>query len=474
LFPAYQVFSRRQLLLIQRYAIESGQSHPELSEANAAHAFGVIALMVNDHLHFGLAGTETENEKVMRNLFVEMIPISEDVGSNVYAKLTRAATLMEEIAPTLSSHNDYIDLADAFYKRTDVRLSEFHATCFAILSKWVNKVRGPIKPNDVFLQEVWLKDSNLDKSAVSRIFSALSADINQYKEEFTGKKREDFTPFRAYPLLKLEAGYLPTDITNVADVIESFPFWTISESADPDRLRRFWGSVFEEYMVRVTVGAADKRINYCVPRPTFQTNGEELCDLAVMSGKDLVLIEAKGVMFTREAKYSGQPLTCFQEIHRKLVRNQKGKNKGVSQLASSIRRAFIEKEAINSLDISGIRRVFPVIVTLDSIGENPLFSNILNLYFDSTLLSNESGIVVERMLGMSIETYEHITALLSDTQLATVLYDWLDNPPLKTWIGSHAMIDTPLARLTSERRNPYVEKRFRDITSKLSNSLFPG
>jgi hypothetical protein len=193
-----------------------------------------------------------------------------------------------------------------------------------------------------------------------------------------------------------------------------------------------------------------------------------------MSGKDLVLIEAKGVMFTREAKYSGQPLTCFQEIHRKLVRNQKGKNKGVSQLASSIRRAFIEKEAINSLDISGIRRVFPVIVTLDSIGENPLFSNILNLYFDSTLLSNESGIVVERMLGMSIETYEHITALLSDTQLATVLYDWLDNPPLKTWIGSHAMIDTPLARLTSERRNPYVEKRFRDITSKLSNSLFPG
>ena len=269
---------------------------------------------------------------------------------------------------------------------------------------------------------------------------------------------------------------MATDLTNLSESFEASPFWTVNATLNSeeksDRLLRFWGAVFEEYVNRITGAVVDGNLNTCVSSPLFDKGGQ-VCDLLVLCGTDLILIEAKGIMMTRESKYSGDVETCFKELEKKFVKNEKHKKKGVFQLDASIRRIFVEKDTVKGVGTTKIKRVFPLIVSLDSIGENPLFSNVLNLYFDSDALSKLSGIQIERALGVGIESFEHMTAYLSEVALSTVLSDWLAHPPTPNWIGSFAMIDTVLTRSLGDRRNPYLYNRFVALTARVAHTLFP-
>lgn len=478
-FPAFQVFSRRQLLAIERLAIETYQVQKEPRESY--YDFGTLALMINDHLHYGLAGTEVEDEKVMRNLFVEMIPITEDAGSSIFAKTARFTTLIEEIAPLLNSHPDFLDIEAAFRDVTGIALSEFQASCAAMLTKWVQfDVSQQTPPMEIFLTEGWFDSTALHRTTVQSVLNLLSADVNFYVDAFSGraKRREDLTPFRERPLLSIgSVGYLPSDLTLLAEAFESLPFWTVNKriasSKKPDQLFGFWGAMFETYLGRITRAAANPHLHECFEGPVFERNGEQVCDLLIRCGSELVLIEAKGAMITREAKYSGDVDTCFKEIERKFVHNEKGKNKGVSQLEASIRRIFAEKAPVAGIDLTGIIRVFPVVVSMDSIGENPLFSNVLNCYFDAKSLSQACALDIQSVLGVGIESYEFMTGYMATVSLASVLSDWLENPPTPNWIGAFSMVDTPLTRSLREKRNPYIAERFTKATSRIARALFP-
>ena len=181
LFPTLQVFSRRQLLVIERIAIESYNESQQWSYGE----FGTAALMVNDHLHYGLAGTAVEHEKVMRNLFVEMIPITEDAGSSFLSKLSRAVTLIEEIATSLSDHTDYVDIAAEFQLATGVSLWDFQGGCAGILTKWVNFDAMKQPPSsELFLNDTWFVSSALDPMVVQKVIGLLAADVQSYAEAF--------------------------------------------------------------------------------------------------------------------------------------------------------------------------------------------------------------------------------------------------------------------------------------------------
>jgi hypothetical protein len=330
------------------------------------------------------------------------------------------------------------------------------------------------------MTESWFNSTTLDKAGVEKTLSLLSAELKFYSDAFASraKRREDFTPFRERPLLKVgTSGYLPSDLINLAESFEAFPFWTvnkkISSSKKPDQLFGFWGAMFEQYVNRITQAIANPNLNECLLGSEFAKDGEQVCDLLVRCGSDLVLIEAKGIMIVREAKYSGDASACFKEIERKFVHNEHGKNKGVSQLHASITRLFADKEPTTNIDLTGITRVFPVLITLDSIGDNPLFSNILNLYFDAAALSKTCGVAVEKVLGIGIENYEYMTTYLSSVSLADLLSDWLANPPTPNWIGSYAMIDSAFVRSLGEQRNPYIYHRFKEVTDRVERTLFP-
>jgi hypothetical protein len=60
----------------------------------------------------------------------------------------------------------------------------------------------------------------------------------------------DFTELRKRPLILASAGYLPFDILFLVEKFESGPYWMVNNinKSVGDRLRRFWGAVFEAYM----------------------------------------------------------------------------------------------------------------------------------------------------------------------------------------------------------------------------------
>ena len=85
-------------------------------------------------------------------------------------------------------------------------------------------------------------------------------------------------------------------------------------------------------------------------------------------------------MFTAETKYSGNFELLVDEIEKKLVRDKgESKKKGVEQLADAVAQLFgVEPRTIvKDLDLSGVTRVYPLLVTLDGIGGSLLISRLL-------------------------------------------------------------------------------------------------
>ena len=131
----------------------------------------------------------------------------------------------------------------------------------------------------------------------------------------------------------------------------------------------FTGKVFEKYatwLLRESVGR-DNRHNQFFSSPKYERDGTEVCDGIVLCGCDAVFIEYKGGVFTAASKYGRNPGNLHAEIEEKLIRNPEGKRKGIEQLAEAIRRTCrkTDFDRIHGIDLSGVRRIFPLLVLRD-------------------------------------------------------------------------------------------------------------
>ena len=187
-------------------------------------------------------------------------------------------------------------------------------------------------------------------------------------------------------------GMLAVDIAFLLDKQASGPFWRVNfESRQTgDRLRIFWGAVFEYYVNEQFSAAPEIAGRITLFNPTDpQNDAKEICDLLLFQDGTLVIAEFKSCMFSAEAKYSGDHEALVKAIERNLVRDQgKQKKKGVEQLADAIKFLFDSKQSLNTIDqidLTQVRVVYPLIVTLDQIGQVVLMSTLLNTYFDQLI-----------------------------------------------------------------------------------------
>src|SRR5205085_9096864 len=106
----------------------------------------------------------------------------------------------------------------------------------------------------------------------------------------------------------------------IADAALAFPFWTVHRAV-PSGLQQFWGSVFERYVAQMISTCSRAHVNNVTVGPKFSSDGAEVCDVSVEYADRLVLIEAKGAMFSAKSKYSGNVRTFFSDFETKFVRN---------------------------------------------------------------------------------------------------------------------------------------------------------
>jgi hypothetical protein len=451
------VFCRRQLLILSRFALENYSpdstglkvENPQLWED-----LGRVLLGINDLLHFGLTGRDDlPRQDRIRNLFVELTPVVEDGGVSVFAKITRSNLMLVEIPQQLLGSHTYMNMQQEFEGQTQLSLRNFQAVCIALLSKWTSKSINELLVNqdDLFLKRQWFQTAAIDPVQIDKALEALSGTAVQLRADFTGRLLEDFTPFKAKPLLKLNDQYLIMDLGYVAESLDAYPFWTLSKQHVGSKLRIFWGEIFERYTTQMTQAVSRPAVNRIIADPRFVTGSkEQVCDFMCLYCDMVVLVETKGVMFAGNKKYSGNVDEFFRDFKLRFVQNKEGKKKGVSQLASAIQRIFVRGERVEGIDLSQVRNVYSLIVSLDQLADNPLMNAALNLYFDYQALSEQSHLNVMPALGISAESYELLSAHAGSIPIPVLLNDWLTaDPTLRT---SYPMLNTEITNLLGDKK----------------------
>jgi len=481
------VCHRRQLLFLMKLAIEHCfATGDDLLKARPG-LFGTMLLMANDHFHYGLVpgGDDAgELEKVSR-LAAEFIPVNEYSGFRIENKLTRAHLMMTRYTNRLRGHADFIDIAVEYEKATGVSLLDYEALSFGLFSRCtVNITLEALRAN------AWvaaIRPENFNPTAISSATvqaflrecadtpKGLLASITASRKEKRDFGSNDFTVFRKKPLITEAYGSLPSDILFVIDKFETGPYWRVSDidAATGDKLRRFWGSVFEAYMNDAITAAAAAVGARFIPDPRLMSDPNvQVCDGLLIEGDALVLMEYKASMFTARAKYSGDHVLLRSEIATKLVRDSaEGKKKGVEQLSDAITLLFSDpgREVVRGLDASDIRRVYPFLVTLDDLGASLLISNLLNLFSAASLRRDSTqGVEVRPVFCTDVESLEMVLPYLGVRPLSSFLQHWLDTDA--------KLIGTLLARLPDglpRRRNQFLDKEWKTLHEDIASRLFP-
>jgi hypothetical protein len=191
-----------------------------------------------------------------------------------------------------------------------------------------------------------------------------------------------------------------------------------------------------------------------------------------MQDDSLVLLEYKANMFTAETKYSGDHELLVDEIEKKLVRDKaESKKKGVEQLADAVTQIFgtATRTPVTDLDLRGITKVYPLLVTFDGIGGSLLISPLLNHYFSDFMSGRKiDQVEVKPLLCADVESIEEISGCFQRMSLAGFLDFWLSKDP--NFMATITAFTVPELEGNQDRR---MAREWHTLSSKISERLFP-
>jgi len=473
------VFHRRQLLFITKLAI---LNCPEIGldvwKAPPGY-FGTILLMASDHFHYDLFHSAQIDEiDSIKRLFTEFISVNESAAFITEFKIIRSHLMLKHSC-RLANHPEFIDIPTKFRKAKGLCLDDYQSLCFGLFAKCATLSLESFQRGAAAFT---FNRKDFETMAIDKNSAALFLEEISATPEFLStriKKKDyganDLTELRRRPFYSGHHGRFPIDLLFLVEKFESGPYWAINDisTAMGDRLRRFWGVVFETYMNELLRDSLKNTEALFVPDPRRTDDpSSQICDSIVLHGESLVLLEYKANMFRADNKYSGNFGLLGDEIETKLVHNKsEGKKKGVEQLASAVLQIFEgrTKNIISGVDLSRVTRVYPLLITLDGIGSNLLMSKLLNYYFDRFMEQRTCiQIEVKPLLCTDVETIEDISACFSKMSLAGFLDYWLSNDPkLLASLGAHTV-----PGLVGQR-NERMAKEWHLLADEIGRRAFP-
>src|SRR5260221_3870598 len=453
------VFHRQQLLFVAKEAVLHCKNEGINPLSNAKwNNFGTILLMANDQLPFLFPRAEDRDQQLL-NTLAEFIPVLEISGPYSMKNKTARAQAMSDIAAELLDHPDFIDIAKIFEGVGGMNVREFRALSFASMTKYMQLDLDQFQnnPGEFFLPRTWFQTAALDSGKVARFLDDVSVDGESLKKKFKTRNagKSDFTPIRDRPLYTAADKLFATDAAFLGEKVETGIFWAVHNSLDGgqrQRLHRFWGHVFETYMDRLLAKNVGGGKQTYIPSPQYVSGGEA-CDGLIICGSSWILLEYKGSTFTAESKYSGDTTLLSNALNEKVV-----VEKGVRQLANAIERLFARgtNDRIANVDLSKVRRIFPVLITRDSIGGALVINNILNRKFD-VMINRRScrPHVITPLFCMDAEVMEGISAYLREARLDDILdARYKGDPPMMANFG---LIPNPVIDAIGYRPNEFVD-----------------
>ena len=217
-------------------------------------------------------------------------------------------------------------------------------------------------------------------------------------------------------------------------------------------LHSAWGKGFERYSNWLLSESTDGHTNVLLESPTYIETSNQVTDAIVLCGDKAVFIECKTAMMRSETKYGGQATRLAAEIYKKFVESNE-RPQGVKQLALAISTVFNKDtpRPVKGLNVGAIRKVYPLILTKDSIGGSIGLSKYLRKFFKPEIRANLLSVQVMPLFCLSIDHFEELAEVLEKNSLSDLLYGWWHNDRT---LGSNFPLASGTGTRTQSRRLP--------------------
>jgi hypothetical protein len=486
--PKRFLFHRRQVLLIAKLAILHCPGHG-IDARFRAERFGPVLLKANDQLHYGLLpttpGMRIADREDYAKIITEMVAVGEHASPHIAHMITRSHLMLTRFLGELRDDPDFIDVRGEYQSTTGLIIEEFEALIFGAHARFREVARKLIKEPGALP----LRDANFSATAVSRgkvrtFLDSLASEPTSMAQELSKKDNgpNDFTIFRRFPLVMqyynmhlrtASCGFLMMDNLFFLEKIQTAPYWNASGKFG-EKLRKFWGSVFERYVNELMTRACSGSRSMFVPDPRPDGDpGIQICDGIVVAGDSIVIMEYKSNMFRADTKYSGNHIDLANELEKKLVHDKEAdKKKGVWQLADAVNLLFGPKTQISvrGIDLHSIKHVYLYLVTLDSVGDTIGISPFLNTFLEEKLERTMfPKIEIRPLFCTDIESLETLTGFFSAATLPQILEYWFRINPSLTM---------PVSAIDLEKfvwqENPWLYTEWRGIYKGMVKVLFPN
>jgi hypothetical protein len=250
------------------------------------------------------------------------------------------------------------------------------------------------------------------------------------------------------------------------------PYW-LAFNRYGQRFTRFWGKVFEKYVDDLLANSCAGTAARFIPDLRDPNNpNRQICDGLVIHGGQIVVIETKASIFTADAKYGGDFTLLAEEIDNKLVRDgDSGQKRAATQLAEAVSALIADPSILPALgvDPTKVSKIYPLAVTLDSIGGTVGISPYLDLAFQESLALDPKHREIVGPLGcVDIEGLEFMTEHFEAESLPRLLHRWQEfNPPLFI-----PFVAAPLDGI-ARKVNPWLKRAADNQFRSATRILFP-
>jgi hypothetical protein len=275
--------------------------------------------------------------------------------------------------------------------------------------------------------------------------------------------------FRRRPLLMLDdKRAVILDLQFLVDLLTVGVYYSIFDGLPTQRRERFrelWGRMFELYVAGLLSEAYPERSGFL--RTEIQFPGGEVDGLLDL-GAEVLVFEIKSCLLTEQAKRAGRSDTFEADVRKKFVKNERGKPKGVGQLARSCR-ALLDGKIQTTL---GSARIYPILLSDEPACEVPCF----NSYLDGVFKSELGAISRVRPLSvMSIGEFEEVLGLVSSGQLTwpDLLETRFDHDGVRPSSVHQALYSWLRSRGIKEVRNETRRTKFEKASAQILSRFQP-
>ena len=440
-------------------------------------------LIANKFLVTASTSLETDSEeKVKKELLVALIQTMEYViYSSLNHRIRNSMVRTSEFLRLLQEQPLQFDVNKVFTHATGLTLKDYQYLILRILQVYLN-----FSPKEILSGEDLLVDTKPSPTLTSlyeKLIPHTCISIDELRDEAekpSGLKNE-FRLWRKYPLIKVsENRILCMDIGFLLDKLQTGVFWTILEQLNKiekskgNNFIASWGEVFARYTSSILKNGIDAQTppieKYIISPKYVQKEETECTDIAVCGDDTLILLECKAAILRADTKFSGNFDKFYTELKEKIIIGSDTEGaKGVKQLCNAIKSLThldeTKRQKVEEIDISKVKKIYPVLVLSDRIFSVLCMNWLLNSEFQDMMdgVNLMGHVKIMPLTVLTIEDIELLEPYLSNIPFHVHLDEWIDQfNPEKSVRGFSAYL-YPLIQ-KDVRENTFMNEKFNRLT----------